>query len=259
MKELEKKYNSLKERIMQEIDTDKITPHSKLYFFLRAAVAVSGIAILFLALLYIISFILFALSKSGIFLMSPFGFFGIMTILNDLPWKIVLLSLVSLFTLLLLAKNTFSVYRLPLMYLFLFVIGFVGITGLVVAKSQMHPLLLRQMKHSEKAVGFDFVPRYTRPESHHIHVGTLISTSTGVTFSILGSNGVTSLVRTDKTTKFIDNTNIVQGDEILIFGDKEGSFIVARAVREITKPDKDFFEDKQEEYKEEEKKQKKIK
>ena len=249
MKELEKKYKSLKEKIMQEIDIDKITPHSKLYFFLRGAVAVSAVSILFLAIIYVISFVLFALSKSGIFFLSPFGFFGIMTILNDLPWKIVLLSLVSLFALLLLAKNAFSVYRLPLMYLFLFVIGFVGITGLVVAKTQIHPLLLRQMKHGNQAGGLDFVPLYTRPESHRIHVGTLVSSSTGAIFNIMEPSGVMTVVRTDKATKFINSIKIVEGDEVLVFGDMDGSVIVARAVREITKPDKDSFEDKQEEKK----------
>lgn len=241
MKELEKKYNTLKDKIMEEIEKEHITPHSKIFFFLKTAVMVSSAVIFLFFILYVVSFLLFALSKSGILLLSPFGFFGIMTILNDLPWKIVFLALVSTLGLLLLTKNAFSIYRVPLLYLFLGVIGFVGVTGLIVAKTDLHSTVLRGLRGAPPFGGRDFPERYTRPEMHRISVGRLVSSSTGAMFLIVKEDGRMLEIRTDRGTQFIGREDIQTGDEVLIFGDTQDTFVHAKAIREIKENERGFM------------------
>ena len=239
MKELEKKYTTLKENILKHIEKEKISPHTRLYFWLRTFVGVMGIGILLLTTVYGISLALFTLQKSGVLLLSPFGVFGVFSILNNLPWMLVFLSLFALFGLLLLAKNTFSVYRLPLLYLFLFAIGFVGISGFFVARTRVHPFLLDRLEKGVPEQNLKSISFYFSPEAHRISTGVLTSTTTDNGFMVVLDGGREVEVKTNEFTKYISRNNILAGDKVLIFGERRGSIIFAGAIREITDSDRD--------------------
>ncbi len=242
MKEIEKKYNSIKTIVLDQIEKENIAPHTRLYFWLRALVAIMGLFILFLLALYIVSFTLFTLEKSGLLLLSPFGTYGVLSIVNDLPWKLVGLSLLALFGVLILAKNTFRAYRQPMLYLFLFVIGFVGITGLIVAKTRVHPFVLHHLERGMGGTPYQTLSVYLTPRDHNITLGTLVSSSTEDGFRVILEDGATLQIKTNAVTRFISKDSIVAGDKVLIFGERRGVIIFAGAVREISDVDKNSLE-----------------
>ncbi len=233
MKEIEKKYHSLKTLVLDQIEKENIAPHTRLYFWLRTFVALMGLFVLFLLALYSVSFTLFTLQKSGLLLLSPFGAYGVLSILNDLPWKLVGLSFLSLVGLLILAKNTFWAYRQPLLYLFLFVIGFVGITGLIVAKTRIHPFVLHQLQRGMPEAPYRILSVYVTPRDHNITLATFMSSRASDEFDVSLIDGTSLEIRTNRATRFISKDRIVTGDKVLIFGERRGGIIFAEAVREI--------------------------
>lgn len=242
MKEIEKKYHSLKILVLDQIEKEQIAPHTKLYFWLRTFVALMGLSVLFLLALYSVSFTLFTLQKSGLLLLSPFGAYGVFSIVNDLPWKLVGLSFLSLMGLLILAKNTFPTYRQPLLYLFLFVMGFVGITGLIVAKTRVHPFVLHHLERRIPEAPYRTISVYVTPRDHNITLGTFMSSSTSGGFVVSQSDGTLLEIKTNQATRFISKDKIVAGDKVLIFGERREGIIFAGAVREISDDDRNSLE-----------------
>ncbi len=235
MSKIEKKYSTLKSKVLTHIEKEHISPHTRLYFIIRTFVTLFSIIIALLFALYTVSLTLYALEKSGLLLLSPFGAYGVFSIVNGLPWKLVFISVISLFGLLMLAKNAFSVYRLPLLYLFLFVIGFVGVSGLYVAKSGMHPFV---MSHIEKEVTRERlrpISLYLNPELDRFTVGVLVSSSTHDGFAIVTENGNVLEIRINKYTKYFRKDLIEKGDIVLVYGEKRDPIVFASAIREVIK------------------------
>lgn len=229
-------YHSLKENILKEIEENHISPHARGYFLLKSIVLVSSILLLSLITLYIISLILFTLGRSGILLLSPFGFFGVFSVLNDLPWLLVFIACGSLILTLFLAKEAFHTYRLPLIYLFLFSIGFVGISGLVIAKTRIHPVIIHRFV-GEDGGKKPRMPKYFRPEGHNIYFGSFVSTSTDGIFEIVLREGEAVHVRTNADTKIFSEVSFEKGSRVLIFGQKRGDIIFADAIRDVKQHD----------------------
>ncbi len=227
---------------MLQIEKEHISPRSKLNFWLRGFVAIMSGLILLSFVVYLISFMLFALQKSGILYLSPFGFFGVFSIVNDLPWRLVFLSFFALFGVLLLAKNTFSVYRMPLVYLFLFIIGFVGITGLLVAKTRIHPFLVAEFDRRPKDDNFHMISHYVKPEAHNISIGVLVATTTDSGFVATLQDGTQVEIKTNDLTKYFTENGFQTGDEILILGERRRNILFAGAVREITRGEREDLE-----------------
>jgi hypothetical protein len=208
---------------------------------MRSFVALFSVIILLLFALYTVSLTLYALQKSGLFLLSPFGVYGVFSIVNGLPWKLVFISVFSLLGLLMLAKTTFSVYRLPLLYLFLFVIGFVGISGLYVAKSGMHPYVMTRIEREVTRERLRPVSLYLNPNVDLITIGVLISSSTDNGFTIFTPNGDQLEVMINKDTKYFRKDLIVKGDFVLVFGERRGRVVFAGAVRELAKEERVYI------------------
>jgi hypothetical protein len=241
MNKIEKKYSTLKTKVLEHIETEHISPHTRIYFIIRTFVALFSIVILLLFALYTVSLTLYALQKSGLFLLSPFGVYGVFSIVNGLPWKLVFISFFSLLGLLMLTKNTFSVYRLPLLYLFLFVIGFVGVSGLYVAKSGMHPYVMTRIEREVTKERLKPVSLYLKPNVDLITVGVLVSSSTDQGFALLASNGDQLEVMVNKDTKYFRKDLIVKGDIVLVFGERRGRVVFAGAVRELAKEESRYM------------------
>lgn len=234
MKTIEKKYSTLRSKVLEHIEKEHISPHSRGYFYLRTFVTALSVMVLCFFVIYLLSFILYTLQKNGLALLSPFGAYGVFSILNDLPWKLVLIAMLALLGLLFLAKNTFTMYRLPLVYFFLVVIGFVGITGLYVAKSRMHPYVMSQFQHdTRERIRPAYL--YLNPKVETISMGKLISSSTRGMFMISLDDGNYIEVRPNNFTKYVERESMIAGDRVLVFGERRGSVIFAEAVREIAR------------------------
>jgi hypothetical protein len=131
--------NNIREIILERIKQGEVAMRPRWQFVLLTVLWALGILITFLSTVYLLSFVLFVLSRTGLIFAPQFGWQGFVFFILASPW--LLLSLVALFgfVLYLLIKHFSFSYRRSWLY------SFVGIVLLVsVASALMHQIALHE-------------------------------------------------------------------------------------------------------------------
>ncbi len=103
-------------RVIDVIRAKNMRMRPRSYFVLRAALIIVCATLLFLLLLYVVSFIIFALHQNGVWFAADFGPSGWSLFLATAPWGMLLLSFVLLILLANLLKRYTFIYHQPLFY-----------------------------------------------------------------------------------------------------------------------------------------------
>lgn len=234
---IEEKTNiDISERIMNAVQSGIIKMRPKWHFILQAVLAVTGLVVLALLALYLASFIIFALQRSGVWFIPAFGLRGIFVFLFSLPWLLILLVGFFLIVLEILVRRYSFAYRWPLLYSALAVVLIVLIGGFAVAKTPVHRRLVEYDKANGRFCCAGMYRNMDRHQFDEIHVGKITEFSDRG-FNIQNRNRDSLAVLVTPRTRLPYGFDYGVGDVVVIFGLRRGDSIDAFGIRRIDETD----------------------
>lgn len=207
----------------------------KYYFALKTSALVLAITILFLFIVYFISFIFFSLRASGAMFLPQFGFTGIKILTGSLPWLLIFLSIALVACLEFFAEHLSFVWRRPVIYSLLVIVAIVILGGFLV---EMTPLHLGMLKNAQDKNGpplfmiDSFYKDFGVPNLKNVYNG-IVSDINGKTLTIEMPCGESIKVDASGVKNFPCEHNIKKGDTVVIIGQKIGNSIKALGICKI--------------------------
>lgn len=224
-----KHYTSIETQVLKTIEQGKVAMRPRWHFALKAALGIAGAALVFLAALSLLSFLIFALHASGIWFVPAFGLRGVALFLFSLPWLPVVLSLLCVFCLELLMRRYAFTYRKPLLY------SIAGIVALVIAGSAaVESLRLHErvwtgiQEHALPFLG-PLYRGYANPHQRGVHP-VVISSTTEQGFLAIDRDGDTVEVIISPETRLPLGFDFFEGDEAVILGERTDGIIEATGI-----------------------------
>ncbi len=218
--------------LLTAIQHGKVKMRPKWHFILRAVLIGMGTVIVLLALFYIISLIIFILHFNGAWFVPAFGYEGWYALVASLPWALVGLTVLFLLILEQFVRHYAFAYHQPLLYtaLSIVVIAFGG--GILVAYTPLHMRLSSYAEHRALpfAGRFYHLPRSSQPRNiHHGIIRDLEDTG----FILQNSFNELLHVHIVPQTRFPRGTEFGEGDEVIIFGNRDDDTITAQGIRAL--------------------------
>lgn len=222
--------NTIKNKILHIVENKKIQMIPKWKFILYSSLGISGLIFSFLALLFVISLILFLLSKYGFLYLPFFGFGAILHVLTGVPVILICSGIILAFiTEVLSRKYTFS-FRKPLLISLLVITLPALCIGFLLSISPFHSMMRGYMRNHHSGLR----TIYERP-SFNEHVDgrivlrgdVLATTTSSITLSLFND-----AIRTVYATTTGDPLpSFSLGDDIVIFGIENNGRIDVMKVR----------------------------
>ena len=130
--------NNVKDTVLNKIKEGEVAMRPRWHFVFKGGLALVGIGVLALWLIYLVSFIMFALATSGVIMIPAFGFQGLVGFLLALPWLLILVAAVFIVLLEILVNKYSFGYRKPLLYTLFGVVGFTVVGTFLVSQTGLH-------------------------------------------------------------------------------------------------------------------------
>lgn len=233
------KKDSIQQSVLDKIRAGTIRRRPRWQFMLRivSAVIVAALLLIFSAL--VISFILFSLHESGEQFLLGFGVHGIEVFLSLFPWLFALIALGLIILLEWLLQGFKLGYRIPLLNIFLGIMGVSIILGALISSTPLHTTLLRISDKNELPV---IGAPYQHVLDHHEDQGI----SRGKVISVGQDEFVLQHDDHDRDTD--DGTFTIRvpadgsvplphvGDQVLVFGEPEQGYIQASNIQMLPPP-----------------------
>ena len=148
------------------------------YFVMRIIAAVIVSILLLIASAFVISFMLFSLHESGEQFLLGFGLHGIEVFFILFPWIPALFTIALLFLLEWLLQGFKFGYRVPLLNIFLSIIGISIVLGVLINFTPLHATLLKFADKKElPIIGDSYEHIFDSHEDQGVVRGTVISAS----------------------------------------------------------------------------------
>ncbi|HEX5429524.1 MAG TPA: hypothetical protein VFX17_00405 [Patescibacteria group bacterium] len=229
--------NSIKDKILKSIEAGKVQMRPRWHFVLRTILLVIGIVLAVLALLYLISFVIFALHQTGAWFVPRFGLGGLMEFLTSFPWLILLLALVFTVILEILVRKYSFGYQKPLLYTTLAIVVLVAAGGFAVSQTPFHRGLFDSARLHELPVAGGFYRLYGTPSSDNVAIGSIVRIN-NPGYTIQDRRDIMFEILVDDNTNFPDGNDFGIGDSIVVFGHRgDSNQIQALGIGKITEPE----------------------
>ncbi|MBI2052570.1 MAG: hypothetical protein HYT38_02780 [Candidatus Sungbacteria bacterium] len=223
----------IKEKILEAIKNGRIKMRPKWYFILKTALGLAGGAIILLVILYLASLVIFILRQTGVWFGPGFGPRGWRVFFVSLPWLVVIAILAFIFILEILVKCHAFAYRRPLLYSVLGILILTVMGGFTVAQTSWHGKLFRYVEKNRPPLVAPFYRREFAPKRlRNIHQGRVISIS-GSGFNMRNRPGEILDVAIASSTRILPRLGFTEGDEVVVFGERQADKIWAFGVRKM--------------------------
>lgn len=226
MEQAEKNNNSIKEKLEKAIEQGKVKMIPKAYFTLKTTFLAVSFFTLFFIILFLTSFIAFAVRVRGIFLLPQFGFKGVIMFFISLPWLLILLAILLFFVLELLAKKFALVYRRLIIYsvLFFVLVAFVG--ALLIDRSNIHDRFFERARMGSLPLAGPVYRNFALCDDCSFHRGFIVEIlEDGFMFEDIGRKVFE--VTIGPQTKLKGNYQIILNDEVIVIGEIDDGIIEA--------------------------------
>lgn len=222
--------SELKNNLLKKIKSGEIDMKPRWHFMLKAGLLLFGIVVAALLAIYFLSFTIFFIRQTGLFMTPGLGFYGLSYFILTSPWLLIGASLGFLLVLYLLVKHYSFSYKQPLLYslLALVLLALLGSTAL--NKALLHQRIGGFMADRPLPV---MAPMYRqaldeRPEG--LSVGTITSlTDDG--FVLETERGESLIVSVNSKTRLARGYRYQVGESVLVLGFTRNNEVVARGVR----------------------------
>ncbi len=223
---------TIKDKVLTAIKAGQVTMRPKWHYVLKAALMLTGAAILSLALLYLASFIIFYLRQSGVWFAPSFGFRGVAVFLTSLPWLLILVSIAFLIILEVLVRRYSFAYHQPLLFSALGIVLLTTLGGIAVASTPLHNTFLKQVKEHRFPMAEPLYFEFGVKGASNVHPGSIqILTDDG--FVLHNRRDEEFNVIVTPRTRFPIGYDLTEGDFVVVLGERENGTIQAFGVREI--------------------------
>lgn len=223
----------IRDQVLEAIKSGRVLMRPRWSFALKAALGILGGILLFLALLYLVSFIIFVLRRTGVWFVPIFGARGWFVFLISLPWILIVFSLIFIVVLEILVRRYSFAYRRPLLYSAIGVILLVILGGAVVAGTPFHGRMFRYAIEHRMPLAGDFYRGFGMPHSREIYPGKITEIAS-TSFMMQGQQGNELQVVVSQKTRLPLGMDFQEGDDVVVFGSREGDIISAFGVRGVS-------------------------
>lgn len=222
----------IREKVLEAVRSGRVAMRPKWHFVLRAALLAAGAVLAFLTLLYVLSFALFALRRSGVLFVPAFGVRGWYAFLASLPWMLIAVSLVFIFILEMLVRRYAFAYRRPLLYSVLGIVLLAVLGGLVVDRAHFHMNVSRFVEDRKIPFAGDFYRELGSPRFREVHPGQIVGIAS-TSFVIQNPRDETLTVFISSSTRFPLGMDFAEGDTVVVFGSREDGTVQALGIRRV--------------------------
>lgn len=215
---------SILEHVTTAIKSGEVTMRPKWHFVLRATLAAIGSITLLLTLLYLASFIIFILRRSGVWIVPVFGLKGMYVFLFSLPWLLIGLAIIFVIILEILVKRYAFAYRLPLLCSVGTIVALIGVGGFIVAKTSFHHRLVIDAKRNHLSpMAGQLYRAFEEQKFGNINPGEIINlTPTG--FVMRNHRDEIMTVVITPRTRLPFEHDFSAGESVVVFGEHGGPF-----------------------------------
>lgn len=164
----------IKKQILNKINTGEVEMRPRWHFVLETVLVMSGVILVTMGLLYVLSFIVFFLRQSGLAFAPSFGIRGIVVFLYSSPWLLILSALVFLLALEILVRKYSFGYRTPLLYMLLGIVGVSLLGTYLISQTTMHARLQMLVQDTNIPVMRPLYQHYGMHEFSNLHIGSIL-------------------------------------------------------------------------------------
>jgi hypothetical protein len=208
------------QNVIDAIKSGKAKMRPRWFFIWRTVLIIGVTAVVLLLLLYVTSFIIFALHQNGAWFGLYFGLSGWAVFLKALPWGLLLLSFALLVLLANLLKRYAFIYHQPLFYFLFAFIVLVILGSFLIAATSFQPGFTRYAAENIPMMGSFYQFEMASPAT--IHRGEIVA-FIGTGFIIENSLGITSTVVVAPGVGF---SSFHLGDTVLVYGSRQADGII---------------------------------
>jgi hypothetical protein len=203
------KQNSIKDSILDKIKSGKLKMKPKVYFVLKNIAFVGLIVVLSAIVVYLVSFIVFALDINGAWLLTSFGVEGVISLILSLPWLLILIVLLSMVLIETCIRSFKFSYHRPLIYSVLGIFVLAIALGFCLHLTPLHSALCSCTEDEEtKSVICPLYENYKMMNFPNFEKGIIIES---------GENEIEVQEQNGETIKLdVGNNDFERGDAILI-------------------------------------------
>ena len=223
--------NNIQEQVLEKISTGKVAMQPRWYFVLKGALLLSGLVIAALVAIYFLSFVFFALHKTGLAMAPSLGIYGVLFFIVSSPWMLILVVLVFLGILYLLVTSYAFSYKQPLIYSLLGVVLIVIALSSLIQQTAMHERMQRFAEDTRMPAVLPLYRTFSDERPQGMRAGTVTTfTESGFVLTTLKDDVFT--VQTTSRTK-MPEVMLEIGDGVIVFGKESDGSINAFGVRKI--------------------------
>jgi len=203
------------DEVINTIRSSGAKMHSRAYFVTRAVLVILASAFLFLMVLFVATFIIFALQQNGGFFATNFGPGGWSVFFFSLPWSLLLLSIVLVLILWILLRRYSLIYHQPFLYTLLILVVVVSLTCFFLSAGFIHGGILRYVSRNPVPVVTGVYEFETSPMSG-IYRGqiAMLATSSFILENALGQTSTVIVVR----AAWPELAGVRPGNYVILFG-----------------------------------------
>ncbi len=223
--------SNIQETVLEKISTGKVAMQPRWYFLLKGALLLSGLIIAALVAIYFLSFVFFALHKTGLSLAPSLGMPGILFFIVSSPWILIAVVLVFLGILYLLVTSYAFSYKQPLVYSLLGVVLLVIAIASLIQQTTMHERMQRFAEDTRMPAVLPLYQSFSDERPKGIRVGH-VEAITASSFVLKTVKEDTFTVHTSSRTK-MPETALIVGDAVIVFGKEFENSIDAFGVRKV--------------------------
>ncbi len=221
----------IKEKVLSAIKSGQVAMRPRWHFVLKAVLAIAGGIILMLALLSLVSFMIFISRETGAWFVPIFGFRGLHVFLFSLPWLLLFFLIVFILALEMLVRRYEFAYRKPLLYSAFGIVGFVFIGGFVVAQTSFHRRMFLYAEQRRLPIAGPLYRRFGEAPPANVYRGKVTERMPDQ-FRMKSHREMFQVLITPET-RLPYGTDFGDGDVVVVFGDRDGNVIKAFGIRKL--------------------------
>ncbi len=222
--EKENNENLISKKIISKIKKGEIEMKPKFYFLLKSLLVIGILFLIFFSIVFFGSLIIFISQKNNFFILSRMGFLGLQAIIFYFPWYLFLITLFLIVIIEVIAKNFKFIYRKPLIYSFLFIV-IIAFVGSIMVNNILHEPLFKMAKEERLPIGGRMYRDIGKIEIENIYFGKLLEKKEEYWLMKINDNEIVQLKITDKTSGHRFLSEMEEGSNIVVIGEKDNNVI----------------------------------
>ena len=222
--------NNVKESVLHKIKQGEVSMRPRWYFVLKSFLVLAGMCILGLWLIYLVSFIIFALVTSGVIIIPIFGIQGLIEFLFALPWLLIVIAILFVVLLEILVNRYSFGYRKPLLYTLFTIIGLTVMGTFLVSQSGIHDMAMQRSVERQLPIFGEMYKGYGIPPNERIHIGEIIVMNDKGFILDERIKGKLNIILNNQTQQ-PKGTIFNVGDHVIVFGPRQADEVQAFGVK----------------------------